>query len=169
VSISSCWKYLPVLTRHNSYSRKDRQVHFVKTAKTTPRPDRFGKTALVVRRVISSKGMVADTEVDIKSPHLDRLLNEIFEDVPNLKLNESPPIVSLNKIPLHSSRSHANRPRHSFSSMPHPDCWRSKRRKSRKRGLSSRLSMTLARSCALSRRTLVGLSTISNLFFLRVR
>ncbi|PQE08423.1 AAA family ATPase protein [Rutstroemia sp. NJR-2017a BBW] len=35
---------------------KDRQVHFVKTAKATVKPDRFGKTALVVRRIISKQG-----------------------------------------------------------------------------------------------------------------
>lgn len=69
-------------------------MHFVKTAKLTPKPDRFGKTALVVRRIISAKGMVAGTEIDIKSPHLDRLFKEIFKGVPDLKLNESPPIVS---------------------------------------------------------------------------
>jgi hypothetical protein len=86
---------VPVLRENDRYSRKDRQVHFVKTAKTNPRPDRFGKTALVVRRIISSKGMVAETEIDIKSPHLDILLKEIFEGVPDLKLNESPPIVSV--------------------------------------------------------------------------
>jgi hypothetical protein len=76
------------------YSRKDRQVHFVKTAKATSRPDRFGKTALVVRRIISSKGMVAEVEVDIKSPHLERVLKEMFKEVPGLKLNDSPPIAS---------------------------------------------------------------------------
>ncbi|KAF1845136.1 AAA family ATPase [Cucurbitaria berberidis CBS 394.84] len=76
------------------YSRKDRQVHFVKTAKLTPQPDRFGKTALVVRRIISAKGMVTDCEIDIKSSHLDRLFKEIFKGVPDLQLNESPPIAS---------------------------------------------------------------------------
>jgi hypothetical protein len=151
-----------VLTRYNSYSRKDRQVHFVKTAKITPRPDRFGKTALVVRRIITSKGMVADTEIDIKSPHLDRLLKEIFEGVPDLKLNESPPIVSLNEELLHSSHLQAGRPRQNFFSMRHPNCWRSRRRKSKKHSLSNRSSTTLARFCALSRRTLVGLSTVFN-------
>lgn len=69
-------------------------MHFVRTAKLTPKPDRFGKTALVVRRLISSKGMVAGTEIDIKSPHLERLFKKIFRGVPDLKLNESPPIVS---------------------------------------------------------------------------
>lgn len=43
---------------------------------------------------VSAKGMIADTEIDIKSPHLDRLLKEIYKGVSDLKLNESPPIVS---------------------------------------------------------------------------
>ncbi|KAH8724359.1 P-loop containing nucleoside triphosphate hydrolase protein [Phaeosphaeriaceae sp. PMI808] len=76
------------------YSRKDRQVHFVKTAKTAPKPDRFGKTALVVRRIISQKGMVSHTEIDIKSPHLEGILKEIYDGVPGLKLNKSPPTAS---------------------------------------------------------------------------
>lgn len=42
--------------------------------------------------------MIADTEIDIKSPHLDRLFKEIFDGVPDLKLNESPPIVSILNI-----------------------------------------------------------------------
>jgi hypothetical protein len=75
------------------YSRKDRQVHFVKTAKTKSKPDRFGKTALVVRRIISSKGMVADTEIDVKSEHLARLLKEKYDGITGFKLNKSPPVV----------------------------------------------------------------------------
>lgn len=76
------------------YSRKDRQVHFVKTAKATAKPDRFGKTALVVRRIISKQGMLAGTEVDIKSNILRDLLLEIFAGVDGLELNKTPPVVS---------------------------------------------------------------------------
>ena len=76
------------------YSRKDRQVHFVKTAKATPKPDRHGKTALVVRRIISKQGMLARIEVDIKSKLLGDLFLEIFADVEDLELNKTPPVVS---------------------------------------------------------------------------
>ncbi|PYI00732.1 AAA family ATPase [Aspergillus sclerotiicarbonarius CBS 121057] len=71
---------------------KDRQVHFVKTAKAKPKPDRFSKTALVVRRVISRQGMVSHTEVDIRSPLLQDLFRELFKGVDGLELNKSPPI-----------------------------------------------------------------------------
>ncbi|RAK95687.1 ATP-binding protein [Aspergillus ibericus CBS 121593] len=74
------------------YSRKDRQVHFVKTAKVKPKPDRFSKTALVVRRVISRQGMVSHTEVDIRSPLLQELFRELFKGVEGLELNKSPPV-----------------------------------------------------------------------------
>ncbi|KAF2731968.1 AAA family ATPase [Polyplosphaeria fusca] len=76
------------------YSRKDRQVHFVKTAKARSKPDRFGKTALVVRRIISGKGVVVDTEVDIKSSHLEEILRNLYAGVSGTKLNKTPPIAS---------------------------------------------------------------------------
>lgn len=75
------------------YSRKDRQVHFVKTTKAAPKPDRHGKTALVVRRIISKQGMLAGTEIDIKSKLLGKLFLEIFADVEDLELNKTPPVV----------------------------------------------------------------------------
>ena len=75
------------------YSRKDRQVHFVKTAKRTSKPDRHGKTALVVRRIISRQGMLASTEIDIKSKLLENLLLEIFADIEGLELDKTPPMV----------------------------------------------------------------------------
>ena len=75
------------------YSRKDRQVHFVKTAKAAPKPDRYGKTALVVRRIISKQGMLAQIEIDIKSKLLGDLFSEIFADVEDLDLNKTPPVV----------------------------------------------------------------------------
>ncbi|KAI9683792.1 MAG: hypothetical protein M1822_005982 [Bathelium mastoideum] len=77
------------------YSRKDRQTHFVKTAKSglsSAKNDRFNKTTLVIRRIISSKGMVAATEVDIKAPPLADLLRQIFHGLDGLKLNKSPPV-----------------------------------------------------------------------------
>ncbi|KAM3069554.1 hypothetical protein ACMFMG_005657 [Clarireedia jacksonii] len=76
------------------YSRKDRQVHFVKTAKATVKPDRFGKTALVVRRIISKQGMLARTEIDVKSTLLQETLLEIFAGVDGLDLNKTPPMAS---------------------------------------------------------------------------
>ena len=75
------------------YSRKDRQVHFVKTAKAAVRPERFGKTALVVRRIISKQGLPAGTEIDIRSPHLKQIFLEIFADIDGLELNKTPPMV----------------------------------------------------------------------------
>ena len=75
------------------YSRKDRQVHFVRSAKANPKPDRHGKTALVVRRIISKQGMLARTEIDIKSKLLGDLFLDIFADVEDLELHKTPPVV----------------------------------------------------------------------------
>ncbi|MCJ1376077.1 hypothetical protein MMC20_007315 [Loxospora ochrophaea] len=78
------------------YSRKDRQIHYVKTAKSSlnqAKYDRFNKTVLVVRRIISKQGMVAGTEVDVKSTQLRDVLLEIFEGVEGLQLNKTPPMV----------------------------------------------------------------------------
>jgi predicted transglutaminase-like protease len=75
------------------FNRKDRQWHFVKTAKIKTKQDKFKKYTLVVRRVISSKGHVAEIEVDIKSQKLTELLLKIFEGVEGLKLTSSPPTV----------------------------------------------------------------------------
>lgn len=77
------------------YSRKDRQIHYVKTAKsslTQAKYERMNKTTLVVRRIISKQGMVASTEVDIKSMPLRDILLEIFEGVEGLQLNKTPPV-----------------------------------------------------------------------------
>ncbi|PWY68964.1 AAA family ATPase [Aspergillus sclerotioniger CBS 115572] len=71
---------------------KDRQIHFVKTAKAKPKPDRFSKTALVVRRIISRQGMVSHTEIDIRSPLLQDLFRDLFKGVDGLELNKTPPI-----------------------------------------------------------------------------
>lgn len=74
--------------------RKDRQVHFVKSAKAKPRPDRAGKTALVIRRIIDAKGRPQQTEVDIKSEPVARLMREFYKDAGGLSLNADPPVVS---------------------------------------------------------------------------
>ncbi|SPB51383.1 unnamed protein product [Aspergillus niger] len=73
---------------------KDRQIHFVKTAKVKAKPDRFSKTAMVVRRVISKQGMVSHVEIDIRSPPLQALFRDLFSDVEGLDLNKSPPMAS---------------------------------------------------------------------------
>lgn len=80
--------------------RKDRQVHFVETKKPAKVKDKLNKTVLVVRRIISSKGQVAGTEIDIKSPTLKDILAEIFVDVEGLKLNKTPPVVCLPMRPI---------------------------------------------------------------------
>ncbi|KAI9702287.1 MAG: hypothetical protein M1820_006219 [Bogoriella megaspora] len=77
------------------YSRKDRQTHYVKTAKpglSSAKNERLNRTTLVVRRIISSKGMVSGTEVDIKAPLLAEFMKQTFRDVDGLKLNKSPAV-----------------------------------------------------------------------------
>ncbi|KAF2455506.1 hypothetical protein BDY21DRAFT_66848 [Lineolata rhizophorae] len=80
------------------YSRKDRQTHFVKTAKSLnkAKQNRFNKTTLVVRRIITSKGMVGGIEVDIKSPGLKEVMANIYEGVEGLHLNKTPPMANPN-------------------------------------------------------------------------
>lgn len=56
--------------------------------------ERFNKTVLVVRRVISKQGMVSRTAVDVKSVLLRDVLLELNEDVEGLELHKSPPTVS---------------------------------------------------------------------------
>ncbi|KUJ10193.1 P-loop containing nucleoside triphosphate hydrolase protein [Mollisia scopiformis] len=74
------------------FSKKTRQIHFVPTKKPEKTEHKFNKTVLVIRRIISSKGLVAAIEVDIKSPALKEVLDEIFEGVEGLRLNKTPPI-----------------------------------------------------------------------------
>ncbi|CAI7655887.1 unnamed protein product [Penicillium glandicola] len=91
-----------VMTDHGNKSQrllrvdqiKDRQIHFVKTAKSKAKPDRFSKTAMVVRRVISKQGMVASTEIDIRSTLLQDLFRDLFKGVEGLDLNKSPPVAT---------------------------------------------------------------------------
>lgn len=73
------------------WSKKDRQWHFVKTAKVKSQQDRFRKYTLVVRRVISIKGVVRDVEVDIKSPKLAAMLLDVFKDIEGMELTKNPP------------------------------------------------------------------------------
>lgn len=75
--------------------RKDRQIHFVKTPKTNMQAkyERFSKTALVVRRIISKQGMVASIEIDVKSALLKEVLLDIYKDTEGMKLHKTPPIV----------------------------------------------------------------------------
>ncbi|KAK2029178.1 P-loop containing nucleoside triphosphate hydrolase protein [Colletotrichum zoysiae] len=76
------------------YSRKDRQWRYVKTAKVTTEAAKFSKYSIVVRRVISSKGLVADKRVDVKSPKLAELLRELLKGLGDLELSKSPPELS---------------------------------------------------------------------------
>ncbi|OKL60944.1 hypothetical protein UA08_03620 [Talaromyces atroroseus] len=77
------------------YSRKERQIHFVKTAKSSSKPDRFSKTAMVVRRIISKQGIVSHTEIDIRSPPLQQVFRELYKGVDGLELNKTPPVVCI--------------------------------------------------------------------------
>lgn len=74
--------------------RKLKQHYFPKTSKNRDHTSSFDKYALVVRRIISSKGLLAGIEVDIRSTHLSQALLDIFDGVPGLKLTASPPTVS---------------------------------------------------------------------------
>ncbi|KAL8833085.1 MAG: hypothetical protein Q9170_004518 [Blastenia crenularia] len=76
------------------YSKKDRQVHFIKTAKaglSKSTQDRFNKTIIIIRRIISKQGMVARTELDVKSTLLRDILLDINKDVKGLELHKTPP------------------------------------------------------------------------------
>ncbi|KAL8686930.1 MAG: hypothetical protein Q9218_006760 [Villophora microphyllina] len=104
------------------YSRKDRQVHFVKTAKaglSKANQERFNKTVLVVRRIISKQGMVARTEVDVKSTLLRDVLLDINKDVEGLELHKSPPMADPNLF-FHSLRGLESRRTQEVES-PRPD------------------------------------------------
>lgn len=73
--------------------RKLKQYYFPKTSKEKNHTKSFNKYALVVRRIISSKGLLAGVEVDIRSTYLSQALLEIFDGVPGLKLTATPPSV----------------------------------------------------------------------------
>ncbi|KZF18974.1 P-loop containing nucleoside triphosphate hydrolase protein [Xylona heveae TC161] len=77
------------------YNKKDRQTHYVKTAKPSlnqSKLEKLTKTALVVRRVINDRGLVSRVEIDIRSVALKNVLAEVFKGVEGLQLNKSPPM-----------------------------------------------------------------------------
>lgn len=81
-----------------THTRKDRQIHFVKTAKaglSKANQERFNKTVLVVRRIITKQGNVSGTEVDVKSTLLRDVLLDLNKDVEGLELHKSTPMVRL--------------------------------------------------------------------------
>lgn len=75
------------------YSKKLKQIRFMKTAKAAVKLDRSGKKTLVVRRIINEQGMLERSEVDIKSSILKDLFLEIFGGVRSLELSRTPPMV----------------------------------------------------------------------------
>jgi hypothetical protein len=89
-------KYELILVK--TIGRKERQPHFVPTSKNKVRGHRFNKYPIVVRRVITLKGVLDRTEVDIRSPKLGDILIEILDGVPGLGLTKDPPTVSF-KLP----------------------------------------------------------------------
>lgn len=80
--------------------RKDRQWRYVKTAKVRTEETKFRKYSIVVRRIISSKGLVAEERVDIKSPKLADLLRELLKGLGELELSKSPPEASYYLVTL---------------------------------------------------------------------
>jgi hypothetical protein len=48
---------------------------------------------MVVRRIISKQGMVSGVEIDIRSPLLQKVFQELYKGVEGLGLNKSPPVV----------------------------------------------------------------------------
>ena len=65
----------------------------MKTAKADKVKDRKNETILVVRRIINSKGIHVDTEVDIKSVQLVEVLLDLNKDVDGLSLHKTPAMV----------------------------------------------------------------------------
>ncbi|KAI1438506.1 P-loop containing nucleoside triphosphate hydrolase protein [Xylaria sp. CBS 124048] len=76
------------------YSKQDRQWHYKRTTKPQLHAERFSKYTLVIRRLLSVKGIVRDTEVDIKSAKLANVLLDILQNVEGLQLRKSPPLIS---------------------------------------------------------------------------
>ncbi|KAI1425071.1 P-loop containing nucleoside triphosphate hydrolase protein [Xylaria sp. FL1777] len=83
-----------VLRVDQYWSKQQRQWNYKRTAKVRSKDDRFQKYAIVVRRVISIKGLLVKTDIDIKSKKLANVLLDILEGVEGLELHESPPKVS---------------------------------------------------------------------------
>ncbi|WQF88869.1 Putative AAA+ ATPase domain, ATPase, AAA-type, core [Colletotrichum destructivum] len=85
-----------VLQLDQIWSRKDRQWHYVRTAKarTTEKLSRSRKNPLVVRRICGMFGKIEHVEIDVKSMKLAKLLGEILHDCLGLNLHKSPPQLS---------------------------------------------------------------------------
>ncbi|KAI8630260.1 P-loop containing nucleoside triphosphate hydrolase protein [Xylariaceae sp. FL1651] len=77
------------------WSRKDRQLHFIKTASAKTKKKRFAKYALVVRRIIDHKGSLNSVEIDIKSRKLANVLINIFKDADGLRLTGDTPVLDI--------------------------------------------------------------------------
>ncbi|EQB58541.1 AAA family ATPase [Colletotrichum gloeosporioides Cg-14] len=76
------------------YVRKDRQWRYMKTAKIHSDDFKLRKYSIVVRRVISRKGTVTDTRVDVKGHKLAELLKDVLRDLGQLELSKTPPELS---------------------------------------------------------------------------
>ncbi|KAJ3534860.1 hypothetical protein NM208_g7373 [Fusarium decemcellulare] len=78
------------------YSRKDRQTHYAMSKKRDGKQKRFGKYAVVIRRIIDPKGLLHSIEIDIRSPELAEVLKEILKDAGTFMLasSETSPVVS---------------------------------------------------------------------------
>ncbi|KAH8891754.1 P-loop containing nucleoside triphosphate hydrolase protein [Thozetella sp. PMI_491] len=76
------------------YSRKDRQKHYVATNRNANRKERFGKYTLVVRRVINELGIEEQTEVDVNSKPLAKVIREILKGTKYKGLRQDPPYFS---------------------------------------------------------------------------
>ncbi|KAG5663416.1 hypothetical protein KAF25_001352 [Fusarium avenaceum] len=68
------------------YSRKDRQIHLFKTSKRDRKRRDLQKHTLVVRRIISAKGLPTDLKIDICSPKLAVALKQILQGVEGLDI-----------------------------------------------------------------------------------
>ncbi|KAI1264054.1 P-loop containing nucleoside triphosphate hydrolase protein [Xylariaceae sp. FL1019] len=75
------------------WSRKDRQLHLIKSANPTNKPNRFSKYVLIVRRIIDSKGALNEVKIDIKSLKLASALVRVFKDADGLALTGDEPML----------------------------------------------------------------------------
>lgn len=70
------------------------QTRLIKTIKSNVKRQSGRKAVLVVRRIINEKGLLMNTEVDIKSRHVTQVMQEINSDVEDISLKTNPPVVS---------------------------------------------------------------------------
>lgn len=66
----------------------------VKTAQVPKLPSKLRKYALIIKRNISSKGMVASIRVEINSQSLSRVLQDVFPDAESLGLDKEKAVVA---------------------------------------------------------------------------